>query len=141
MTFEDLPADWPQRPLTDPRLLDDVLDLMVGYHDRVERSLVVLVCDAEVRLVQPMAIDDLPDVCDADLVQKMVDIVVEALGDDMAGTLVLALGRPDGLSITDDDRAWVAAAEAALAATGWTLSSAHIVTLHGSRTIPPGLAA
>ncbi len=141
MTFKDLPADWPQRPLTDPRLLDDVLDLMVGYEDRRGRSLVVLICDAQVRLVQPMAIGELPLACDGDLVQKMVDIVVEALGDEMAGTLVLALGRPDGLSITDDDRAWVAAAEAALATTRWTLSSAHVVTLHGSRAIVRQAAA
>ncbi len=139
MTFDDLPADWPQRPLTDPRLLDDVLDLMVGERDRRQRSLVVLACDAEVRLIQPVAIGPLTTPCDPDLVQRTVDILVEALGDDTAGALVIALARPDGLSITADDRAWVDAARAALVPTRWRLSSAHVVTLHGSRAIadPP----
>jgi hypothetical protein len=29
MTFEDLPDNWDDRPLTDPALLSDVLDLVV----------------------------------------------------------------------------------------------------------------
>ena len=70
-----------------------------------------------------------------------VYLIIEALGDEMAGALVLALARPDGLSITSDDLAWVAATEAALAPTRWRLSSAHVVTLHGSRVIAREAAA
>jgi hypothetical protein len=135
MTFEDLPADWPQRPLTDPVLVDDVLDLVVDEPARRRGCLAVLACDDDVRLLQPLVIDELPSSCDPSLVQSLVDVVIEAFPDIAAGALVLALGRRDGLSITDDDRAWVAAARTALAGTSWSLCSAHVLTLHGSRAV------
>ena len=34
MSFEDLADDWKQQPLTDPRLVADVLDLCVSDADR-----------------------------------------------------------------------------------------------------------
>ena len=135
MTFDDLPDDWPTRPLTEPQLIDDVLDLLVDERARRGRCLAVLVCDEQVRLVQPLLIEDLPARCDPDLVQRTVDIVLEAMSDLARGSLLVALGRADGLSITDDDRQWVAATHDALASTGWSLRSARVITLHGSRVI------
>jgi hypothetical protein len=137
MTYDDLPQNWPELSLTEPRLVADVLDLMVGPDDRQAGCIAVLACDSGVRLIQPMVIDDAPRACEPDLMRRAVDIVVEALADvERAGTLIIAFGRPDGLSVTADDRAWAAAAVEALEGTAWSLSSAHVVTPAGSRPIP-----
>jgi hypothetical protein len=60
MTFEDLPNDWSDRPLTDPALLSDVLDLVVFEKDRAAGAVSFLLCDDEGRLVQPVTIGELP---------------------------------------------------------------------------------
>lgn len=137
MTFEDLPADWPSRPITDPEIWEDVLDLLVSPADRRGHSLAVLACHADGRLLQPMVIG--PDIgpCDHVVADNAVGVIVEVLGEEAPdGTLVIALARPDGLSLTDDDHRWRAAFDAALRRTPWTLASAHVVTLNGSRSIP-----
>ena len=135
MSFHDLPDDWPDRPLTDPLLVPDVLDLVVGEHDRVTGCVGVLVCDADCRLVQPMVVsiqtaDDWPRV-----MEQIVSVVLEVLGDDMAGVLIVALGRPDGLSITDHDRLRCDELRAALAPTSWSLGGVHLITVGGSRLV------
>lgn len=137
MTFEDLPADWPQRPITDPEIWEDVLDLLVSPADRRGRSLAVLACHADGRLLQPMVIG--PDIgpCAQVVADNAVGAIVEVLGATAPdGTVVIALARPDGLSLTDDDRRWRAAFATALQPTTWRLDSAHVVTLAGSREIP-----
>ena len=57
MSFDDLPDNWPELPLTDQRLLADVLDLVVSEQSRRDGALYVLLCDEQARLVQPIAID------------------------------------------------------------------------------------
>jgi len=60
MAFTDLPADWPTRPLTEPRLVADVLDLLLSDADRLAGGLLIALCDDEARLLQPIVIGDLP---------------------------------------------------------------------------------
>jgi len=137
MTFDDLPDNWPTLPLTEPRLVADVLDLVVGERDRHTGCIAVLASDSSVRLLQPMVIGEAPSTCEPQLMQSTVDIVVEAMSaQERAGTLILAFGRRAGLSVTAEDRAWTAAAVDALKETAWSLSSAHVITLDGSRPIP-----
>lgn len=57
MTFEDLPSNWADMPLTDPALAADVVDLFLGDRDRHADSLMLLLCDEDHRLVQPVMID------------------------------------------------------------------------------------
>ncbi|MGD9957711.1 MAG: hypothetical protein AB7O74_15820 [Candidatus Nanopelagicales bacterium] len=134
MTFEDLPDNWPTLSLTEPRLLADVLDLVVGYRERVDESFVVLVCDDDVRLVQPCVIGPDPGPCDPAIVRTFFDAMREGMAEVCSGgTVIVASARARGLSPTPDDEAWVAATRAALAGTGWSVSSAHVVTLDGSR--------
>ena len=57
MSFDDLPDNWPELPLTDQRLLADVLDLVVSEQSRRDGALYVLLCDENARLLQPIAID------------------------------------------------------------------------------------
>ena len=56
--FENLPADWDGRSLDDPDLLGCVVDLFVRHADRQAGSLLALLANEELRLVQPVMIDD-----------------------------------------------------------------------------------
>jgi hypothetical protein len=140
MGFQDLPDDWPDRPLTDPQLLADVLDLTVSHHDRVAGAIGVLVCDAEQRLLVPAVIGELDDVApDADRCEGLtnfVSAIVGGLGSD-AGPLGLhlSIARRYGLSITPEDVRWRDAAVTACAGRV-TLLGVHLVTTEGSRLVP-----
>ena len=140
MGFEDLPDDWTDRPLTEPQLLADVLDLTVSHRDRVQGAIGVLVCDADQRLLVPAVIGDLDDLApDADRLEGLrnfVSAVIEGMGSE-AGPLGLhfSIARRYGLSITPDDVRWRDAAVAACAARV-TLLGVHVVTVEGSRLVP-----
>jgi hypothetical protein len=55
------------------------------------------------------------------------------------GSVLLAIARADGLSLTPDDELWARSAVAA--ADGYRLLGIHVVTMHGSREIPRAAAA
>jgi hypothetical protein len=137
MSFEDLPDDWPSRPVDDPALVDDVLDLAVSIADRERGGLAALLCDDEHRLVQPVFITDAAREVPADERVRTVSVFVEAMGH---GSLLLAVARRDGLSITDDDRGWASAARRACGDEVRFLGL-HVVTTGGSRPVPLGEAA
>lgn len=61
MTFEDLPTGWQSRPLTDARITDDVLDLVISGRDRDQGAIHILLCDPADRLMQPCAVGELDD--------------------------------------------------------------------------------
>ena len=66
----------------------------------------------------------------------MLAPLFSGLADDgLSSSLLLALGRPDGLSITPGDQAWRDAAERACAG-AFRLIGVHVVTPHGSREVP-----
>ena len=44
MSFQDLPDDWPEHPITDPAIFIDVVDLMATVADREAGAIYVLVC-------------------------------------------------------------------------------------------------
>lgn len=140
MTYEDLPADWPDRPLDDPRLVTDVLDLCVSMADRDAGAIVFLLCDPEGRLVQPVAIGELPPRFTAASCEQAIEVMVHAMGDH--GSLHVAIARRDGLTITEDDRVWAAAARR-VTRDRVRLLGVHVVTRGGSRSVPlrGGLAA
>jgi hypothetical protein len=136
MTFEDLPDDWADRP-TDPAIWEDVLDLLVSPADRRGRSVAVIACREDGRLLQPCVIGPGLGAFDQVVADNAVAVIVEALGEEEpAGQLVVAVARPDGLSLTDDDHRWRAAFADALRPTAWSLHSAHVVTMTGCRAIP-----
>jgi hypothetical protein len=135
MAFTDLPSDWGDRPLTDPRLVADVLDLVVSERSRREGALCLLVCDATDRLRIPIVIDDMPV---ADLPSARVPVLVR-LFDDVASVdddlaVLVAIGRDGGLSVTPADRAWAQAVASAAAGRARVLG-VHVVTLDGSRPV------
>jgi len=138
MTFTDLPDDWPERPLTEPQLVADVLDLVVSVRDRRSGALAVLMCDEDDRLVQPVVITDLEPMADEDDRCDALAVITGAM--EGRGSIIVAVARRDGLSITEDDRVWARAARRA-GAGAVRLLGVHLVTATGSREVPLDLAA
>jgi hypothetical protein len=132
MTFQDLPADWPSMALTDPRITDDVLDLMVSGHDRDRGAIILLLCDPADRLVQPFAVGQLDDPQEAWTHREIIEPFAEALTKiEPEGSILVAIARGRGLAITDDDRAWHQAAIDACRDSGVRLLGVHVVTHSG----------
>lgn len=135
MSFDDLPHDWPERPLTDPRLLADVLDLVVTSRSRDRGALYVLLCDDADRLLQPIAVDDVPPAPEPAECDRVLQAVLGPVADLVPhGSFLVAVARPGGLSVTPADDGW---AESARRVRGpWRLLGVHVVTADGSRPVP-----
>ncbi len=135
MSFDDLPQDWPTRPLTDSRLIADVLDLVVPERSRIGGSLYILLCDENDRLLQPIAIAT-PDPAAASAMREEGLGALLSGAEDIVpgGSFIIVLAREDGLSVTEDDELWASAAQSARGA--WRLLGIHVITLEGSRPVP-----
>ncbi len=137
MTFEDLPPDWPSRPVTDPDITADLLDLVVRDADRVEGALCILLCGEQGQLLQPMVFPRPPNRISRDGRARLFE-VLEHRGDGSGfccGVLI-ALAREKGSFITDGDRAWHEAAVTACRRTGLSLLGVWVVTRHVIRQVP-----
>jgi hypothetical protein len=115
MSFVDLPADWPRRPVTDPVITADLLDLVVGDRDRAVGALGILLCGRDDRLLQPIVVEA-PDLrASASERRRGFDSICDALchlaepgaedGNLGLGILV-ALGRPGPPLVTPVDLRW-----------------------------------
>lgn len=139
MSFKDLPSDWPDIPLTDPTHIANVLDIFVSMQTRRNGGLLVLVCDPLRCPVQPILVEDFdsrpPDDGEQAL-KNMASAIAEALP---GATVLCAIARRGGLSITADDRAWRTAITRAFADV--PLIGVHVVTPDGSRLVHPISAA
>ena len=60
MSYQDLPHDIRTRPLGDPTLQADVVDLILGIDERRSGALALMLCDEGDRGVQPIVLSDLP---------------------------------------------------------------------------------
>lgn len=58
MSFDDLPPGWADRPITDPDIFADAVDLFATYASREEGCLYVLVCNEVGQVMAPVAIDN-----------------------------------------------------------------------------------
>lgn len=65
MTFQDLPDNWDTLPLTDPRIATDAVDLFLGDKDRSLNTMLVLLCDDDLRPIQPVLVDGVQWRCSA----------------------------------------------------------------------------
>ncbi|WP_420175498.1 hypothetical protein [Luteococcus sp. OSA5] len=107
MTFENLPDDWSRPSLADPDLLTDVVDLLMLHHDRVQGTVLALLADDELRLLQPVHIDDVPVGCDAYDQHRLVNHLVSVLKHLAPhGGLGLGIGRRGMVVQTQWDQTW-----------------------------------
>jgi len=134
MTFQDLPKNWHARPLTDPDLAPDVVDLVVREGDRAVGCLSLLLCDDDHRMVQPVTITDL-DRGHPEHRRHLFDLVVGELAEHLGG-VVVAVGRPRGAVPDDEARGWHEAAIAACRAHDVPLLGTYLATTHGVVEMP-----
>jgi hypothetical protein len=134
MDFTNLPPNWPDLPIHVPERVADVLDLLLGERDRRQRAVLVAFCDDEGRLIQPCVIDELPVRVDYPDKVRLLAPLVSPITEADHVSLLLAVGRPDGLSLTDDDHEWVTAARE-VCGSQVSLLGVHVVTLYGSRQV------
>lgn len=134
MNFENLPADWPTIPLTDPDHIADVLDIFVSRSDRMVGSLLILICDDQHRPVQPMVINDIDagrpgadHVPLGQIAQHITDLKPDA-------TVLCAIARTGHARATKTDRRWARALERAFAG-HLELIGVHVITLDGTSPI------
>jgi hypothetical protein len=136
MSFEDLPADWAQRPITDPDVFEGVIDLIVTDQARSEGATYVLLCHEGGRLMQPIWLPDEPHTVDVGQVQGgLVRLLTEAAG---AGVrdVVMAIARPGRPDATPRDRDLRAAFEGACLTTGVRLLGVAIAAPTGVVAFP-----
>ncbi len=140
MAFENLPETWTRLPLDDPGLAADVVDLVVSHADRLDGCVCLLVLDAELRLVQPCVVGDVP--ADADpgamrgfLVQLARMVAAEG------GAVLFARGREGSVLLTDVDRAWHEVVLDGCRRGGARLVGAYLATPATVRAFPEPLGA
>lgn len=157
MTFEDLPPDWPHRPVTDPAITADLLDLVVGDRDRTAGALGILLCGRDDRLLQPMVVGA-PDLeANAAERRRGFDTICSALGplgetggersvEKNAGrggetggpalSLLVAVARPGPALATAADLRWRDTAERSCRDYGVGLLGVWLVTPNVIRPLP-----
>lgn len=101
MSFEDLPPDWPRRPLTDPDFVHDVLDLCVSHADRAAGGLAVLTLRDDLTLAQPVFVaGPLPRL---DLREMMRTLLTACSRGGLDSSFVIGIAHEHG-ALSDDDR-------------------------------------
>ena len=135
MGYSDLPDDVRSRPLTDPALQADVVDLLLGDEDRRAGALAVMLCDQGDRGFQPIVLSDLADDATvADLV-RLLDLLLPLVGE-YGGSVLLARGRRRGLVPGDDDRGWHQATIEACRRHEVRLLGFHLAAPEGVEALP-----
>lgn len=105
MSFEDLPANVRELPLTDRRLAGDVIDLIVSEESRHYGSLGIMMCDERDRGVNPILFSDKDHVVDLAGVTQLLRLVLPLVAE-VNGAVLLGRGRRRGVVADDTDRAW-----------------------------------
>jgi hypothetical protein len=140
MTFEDLPMDVKDIPLTDRCIAADVIDLLIGDEDRASGCVGLMVCDEDHRGILPIVLSDVPHDADLDALVRLLDLIlplVVARG----GSLLMGRGRPGGGVPTDVDRAWHQQTIDSCQAHGVRLLGFHVATRDGVTALPEPLTA
>ncbi|MDO5740169.1 MAG: hypothetical protein Q4P07_08480 [Ornithinimicrobium sp.] len=133
MSFDDLPRDWPSRPLRDPDFTADVLDLCVSDQDRTAGGLAVLFCRRDDTLAQPVFVGDIPD--EQGLLDALVSLGRATVEMPPVAGAVMAIVRPWGAVCDGDRRAHQQAIEVCRGV-GITLLGMYVVTRTSISCLP-----
>ncbi|MGB7450095.1 MAG: hypothetical protein WA892_13360 [Ornithinimicrobium sp.] len=102
MSFRDLPADWPRRPLSDSRLAADVLDLCVSDVARRQGGVCVLVLRDDLTLAQPFCVGG--PVPRLERRAAVTTLIAGCTRSQTGSAVVFGIVHVDA-AVTDDDRA------------------------------------
>ncbi|MEO7070900.1 MAG: hypothetical protein ABI131_10455 [Nostocoides sp.] len=105
MTYRDLPPDLSTISLDDPGIAADVIDLILEPDDREVGAIGIMLCDADGRGLQPVVIGELPPDAAPERLGWDLEPILSAVAEH-GGKVILGRGRPGGLLLSDDDRAW-----------------------------------
>ncbi len=136
MRFADLPADWAQRPITDPEVFEGVVDLIVAEQTRAEGATYLLFCHEGGRLMQPLCVPDEPRAADRDpALDRLTRMLTEAVGQRVRD-VVMVIARPGRPTPTARDHDRRAAFEGACRTAGARLLGVAIAASTGVLDFP-----
>lgn len=138
MSYHDLPDDIRTRPLSEPTLQGDVVDLVLGLEDRRGGAVALMLCDEDDRGLQPIVLTDLPEAAAVEDLQRLLDLLLPVVGQ-MQGAILVGRGRRRGLLPSDLDRAWHQATIEACARYGVRLLGFHLASPDGVAALPSPL--
>ncbi|HET8595025.1 MAG TPA: hypothetical protein VFM07_07235 [Intrasporangium sp.] len=137
MGFQDLPRGWAERPITDPVIFEDVIDLVVPERSRSEGAIYLLLTHPDGRLLQPLARPEgrsgEPSPEDA----RRWSALLQELAEHGTRSLVIVLARPGASELTPEDEAALRLLEAAADAAGIILHGQAMATPSGILTLRP----
>lgn len=135
MNYQNLPKNWDEAPVDRPDRIADLLDLLVSERARDSGALLILICDGDGYLLAPCIVEEMPrELSGAECRQALSGFIQAIRANDAARSVLLAVGRSDGLSLTEADRRWRVAAEE-LCGDDIRLLGVHLITHHGTRPI------
>lgn len=148
MSFHDLPSDWATRPVTDPHITADLLDLVVRHDDRMTGAIAILMCGPDHRLFQPAVVALPPTGVEPGEHRRIFDVMcqgmVSATGSDVPagerGGILVAVARARQVFVTGDDRQWRDAAVRSCADHGVEHLGTWLVTPSVIREVEPPAA-
>jgi hypothetical protein len=138
MSYHDLPDDIRTRPLDDPTLQGDVVDLVLGIEDRRSGAVALMLCDEHDRGQQPIVLSDLPEDASVADLQQLLDLLLPVVGE-LHGAILVGRGRRRGLLPSDLDRAWHQATIEACTRYGVRLLGFHLASPDGVAALPSPL--
>jgi hypothetical protein len=136
MRFEDLPRDWAQRPITDPAVLEGVVDLITTDRSRVDGATYLLLCHHNRRLLQPVCLPDEPRLVDPSEVGERVSLALAEAARHGVHDVVMVIARPGRPSATPRDHDLRAAFERACLDAGVTLHAVAVAAPEAVSVLP-----
>jgi hypothetical protein len=135
MSFQNLPPTWTDKPLSDPALAADVVDLLVSLGDRRRGTFTVVICDSDDRYVAAVSIDLpsefkhlMPTPQPSELCSTALGAIMPAVRTAPGAALLLALGRPGPDCWPELDTEWAEAASHICRAAEVRLLGFHIAS-------------
>ncbi|GAA2742363.1 hypothetical protein GCM10009868_12040 [Terrabacter aerolatus] len=138
MRFDELPRDWAQRPITDPDVLEGVVDLIVPEQARSEGATYLLLCHPNRRLLQPICLSDQPGRAAVGEVAERVRLMLAEVSRHDVHDVVVVIARPGRVTPTSRDLDLRAAFEGACRATGITVHAVAIAAPDDVAVLPAG---
>jgi hypothetical protein len=135
MGFQDLPRGWAERPITDPVIFEDVVDLVVPERSRSEGATYLLLTHPDGRMLQPLA---MPEAASGERGAEdgpLWQALLQELAQHGTRSLVIVLARPGAPQLTPEDEATLRVLEGATDAAGLALHGRAIATPSGILTV------